>query len=304
MMQKNMLSVSIDKEYDVFRKEYNDSIYLRLYTNLFKSTIIKDLKPTTFTVLLAISSFMDSKGNCFPTQRQISEITGISLPTINKSIATLLEYRINDLPLIRREFVQKGQFKNSYYTIMPISQIAIFDGLVKEIDTEKVATPVKENDVPVKETSEDVLKKLALNNNQLTITNNYNQLSNTADADEVTFKNSLEVAKYFAEEYEKQYSTSYTINFGRDVGLIKSKLFGKFTDKELKMMVDYTLSEYESRWKNPKFPRPTIGSMVSWIGQEALAVGKDKEKEDIQIDNLEEESADINASALAKFGVK
>ena len=86
MENNKMFSVSIDKEYDVLKKEFNSTIYLRVYTSLFQAGIVKDLKPTNFTVLLAIASFMDAEGNCYPTQRQIADITGITTPTVNKAV--------------------------------------------------------------------------------------------------------------------------------------------------------------------------------------------------------------------------
>lgn len=285
-----MFTVSIDKEYDVMKQEFNNSIYLRVYTSLFESGIVKDLKPTNFTVLLAIASFMDAEGNCYPTQRQIAEITGISTPTVNKAVNELLEYVVNGKNIISREFVQQGQFKNSYYTVNPLSQIAIFDGQVKEI-----------------ETSEDnSLKNLALNN--ISLNNSLSSLKEGAEepvknTEQVTFKNAKEVAVYFLQKYQEKYGVQSSIAWQRDLSLIKKKLMSTYTDIQIKKMIDTIISDYESRWAKPSYPRPTISIMCSWLGEQALAVAEDGEKEFAELVELTSDADAENDNVLAKFGL-
>lgn len=84
-MDGKMFTVSIDKECNAIKKKMDTSIYLRVYTSLFSSGLVKDLKPTNFTVLLAVASYMDAEGNCYPTQRQITEITGREWSKLVKS---------------------------------------------------------------------------------------------------------------------------------------------------------------------------------------------------------------------------
>jgi DNA-binding transcriptional regulator YhcF (GntR family) len=278
-----MFTVSIDKEFDVMKKEFNNSIYLRVYTSLFQAGIVKDLKAKNFTVLLAIASFMDADGNCYPTQRQIAEITGMSVPTVNKAVNELLEYKVDGKAILKREFVQQGQFKNSYYTVNPISQIAIFDGQVQGIETDSV-----------KKSLTSPLKEFELNNIQDTIS------SNTNNAE---FKNAKEVAVYFAEQYRKEFDVNYSIVFKRDLPLIKNKLMKTFTSEQIKKMIDITISEYEARWKNHNYPRPTISAMCSWIGQKALAIAEDREKEFKELEQLTAGSEDENNDVLKKFGL-
>lgn len=286
MENEKMFTISIDKEFDVMKKEFNNSIYLRVYTSLFQAGIVKDLKANKFTVLLAIASFMDAEGNCYPTQRQISDITGMSTPTVNKAINDLLEYRVDGKAILKREMVQQGQFKNSYYTVNPISQIAIFEGQVKEIETGGV-----------KESLTSTCKKLELNNNQETIS------SKQELSEEPMFKNSKEVAVYFADRYREQFDVNYNIIFKRDLPLIKNKLIGTFSDKQIKTMIDVTISEYEARWKNSSFPRPTISAMISWIGQNALAIADDGKKELEELTDLTSGSEEETDDVLKKFSI-
>lgn len=289
MESNKMFSVSIDKEYDVLKKEFSNTIYLRVYTSLFQAGIVKDLKPTNFTVLLAIASFMDAEGNCYPTQRQIADITGITAPTVNKAVNELLDFKVNGSPIISREFVQHGQFKNSYYTVNPLSQIAIFDGQIKEIETESVQ---KSLSAP--------LKKVELNNNHITITNN---TKIAEQGSEPLFKNAKDVAVYFAEQYRKKYEVNYSIVFKRDLPLIKNKLMKDFSNEQIKTMIDFTIAEYDKRWKNLNYPRPTLSALCTWLGQTALALAEDNKKEFKELQTLTAGSEDANNNVLKKFGI-
>lgn len=296
LMENKMLTVSIEKEFDVVKKEFNNSIYLRVYTSLFQSGLVKELKATNFTVLLAIASFMDSDGNCYPTQRQIADITGMSLPTVNKSVNELLDFKVGEHTILKRELVQVGQFKNSYYTVNPVSQIAIFEGHVKEINTDAV----KENEI-------DVLKNFVLNNNQYSISSN----TNNAEQKEVkeikpelpAFKNSKDVAVYFMQKYQEVYGVNCNIAWSRDLSLIKKKLIGKYTDEQIALMIDTSIADYEKRWKKVSYPRPTISMMCSWLGEQALAVAEDQLKEYKELAALTADSDENDADVLKKFGL-
>ena len=286
---EKMFTISIDKEFDIMKKEFNSSIYLRVYTSLFQAGVVKDLKATNFTVLLAIASFMDADGNCYPTQRQISKITGMSTPTVNKAVNTLLEFKVNDKPIITRDFVQQGQFKNSYYTVNPLSQIAIFDGLVKEIETGEP----------------DLLKKVALNNTLLSSTDSLLKEDITdKKIEQVNFKNAKDIAVYFMQKYQEQYGVQCSLSWSRDIPLIKKKLMGVYTDEQIKNMIDYVVAEYETRWKNAQYPRPSIFGICSWIGESAIALMDDGQKEFEELTELTADSDDENNDVLAKFGVK
>jgi DNA-binding MarR family transcriptional regulator len=289
-MENKMFTVSIDKEFDITKKEFNSSIYLRVYTSLFQAGIVKDLKPTNFTVLLAIASHMDADGNCYPTQRQIAELTGITPPTVNKAVNELLEYKVNDKPIISREFVQSGQFKNSYYTVNPLSQIAIFDGLVKEIEVDEP----------------DLLKNVALNKSTLSIPE-LSLKEGNADEDkkieQVIFKNAKEVATYFLQKYQEHYGVQCSIAWQRDLSLIKKKLIATYSDIQIKKMIDTVISDYDSRWSKPSYPRPTISMMCSWLGEQALAVAEAGEKELQELTELTAGSDEANIDVLKKFGL-
>lgn len=293
-MEQKLFSVSIDKEFNVFSKEFNHSIYLRVYTSLFTAGIVKDLKPTNFTVLLAVAAYMDEQGNCYPTQRQISDITGLSKTTVNKSIGELLEFKVNDVPVLKRKFVQEGKYKNSYYTVNPISQIAIFDGEIAELSDKESSTCT--NSRP------DEFKNLVLNNNQTTISSN----KKIGEPGVQEFKTPKDIIAYFSEKYREQYGVNYNISsFPKMAGIVKRGLLNKgYTDQQIKTMIDVSISEYDKRWKKPSYPRPTLNALCSWLGDTALAIAEDSSKEYEELAALTSDSDSETDDVLAKFGIE
>ncbi|WP_338779555.1 helix-turn-helix domain-containing protein [Metabacillus sp. FJAT-52054] len=122
-------------------------VYKSFYTSGLASKIGKELGRGKVNTLLAIASYMDDKGICFPTQEQLADRTGTTIGTINRDVNELLDFRIDGKPiLIRRKHKTNAGHRNSIYRVMPISQLSIFD---REI--EPIQKPLIEKD---KEASE------------------------------------------------------------------------------------------------------------------------------------------------------
>lgn len=113
---EQLLTIGFNKEFDIINRKERIETYLKINTKAIRGGLIKELGATDFTVLMAIASFMDSNGNCYPTQRQIAKITGMSLTTINTAVSRLLKFKVNDRPLLERELKGDGIKKNSYYS--------------------------------------------------------------------------------------------------------------------------------------------------------------------------------------------
>lgn len=118
MKQESFLRVEVVQEYDIANQksvEYRD---IKIPTQSIQSGLIRELGGTEYCVLSAIASFCDVEGEAFPSQRKLAEITGFSLPTINKAIAKLLETRIDGVPVIARELESLGSKKRfSVYSL-------------------------------------------------------------------------------------------------------------------------------------------------------------------------------------------
>lgn len=260
----NMITVEFQNHFDVTTKVTTKDVYLRLYLSAFKSGLVADLKPTNFTVLLAICSYMDEKGECYPTQRQIAERCGISKTTVNKAINELLEIKINDKPVIERRMIITDTSKNSVYTVNPVSQVAIFGG---EVDT------------------------------------NVNTVEGTEPSTDTStmFNTARDVSNLYLQVYKDVYGVNPNINYGRDLSMVKKKWIGNFTDEQIKTMVVTGVTEYDKRWKNSKFPRPSLSALVSWIGEQALGLADDSDKEFKENTALTSGSAELNDVALNRL---
>jgi len=117
----DFLSIEFTKKFNALSKTEKVDTFLRVERPAIQKGIITALGGLqNFGVLLAVASFMDENGNCYPTQRQIAAITGLSLPTVNKSINELLEIDFNDKKIINRKLIGSGNKKSSYYTILNI----------------------------------------------------------------------------------------------------------------------------------------------------------------------------------------
>lgn len=148
-MNDSMIEVEHKQTYGVLDGKRFHEVYLKLYVSFFTSGLVSALEPHRTVTLLAIASFMDRDGRCYPTQDQIAERIGVHRTTANKWIKDLLEFRWNDRPIISRaKLPRRGRNPNSVYTIHPISQLAIFDGQVEAFSHVTSSTDEGFSDVP------------------------------------------------------------------------------------------------------------------------------------------------------------
>lgn len=257
-----MITLSKDSHTDLGTNEKVESVYLRLYLSAFRSGLVKQLKPTNFTVLMTICSFMNEDGECFPTQEQIAELSGISKPTVNKAINTLLEFEFNGKPLISREIVQKGYFKNSVYKVNPITQVAIFGGEVENVSTE---------------------------------------VSTKTDTDTKTGMKAADIIDLFFKTYVETYNSRPSMNYGVVTKLLKNKWVDKYSDEAITKMVVTSVKEYDARWKAPKYQRPTLPAIVSWIGEQALGLSINQEKDFKEVSEMTSDYVEVNDKALNRL---
>lgn len=120
----------------------------------------------------------------------------------------------------------------------------------------------------------------------------------------IIFNNSSDVATYFAKKYEEQYGVPYSINFAREASMIKNKIYGKFSNVQIKTAIDVAIENYEDEWSNQNFPRPTISILATWLINNALAfhdINKEKDKEAVGRERVATED-DMSSEAMDLFG--
>lgn len=106
------------------------------------------------------------------------------------------------------------------------------------------------------------------------------------------FKNCNDVISYFCDVFGDTYGNSYMPMWKRDAQLIKDKLYNKFTDDQIKGMIDVAVKEYATRWYKPQFPRPNISILCGWLGNAALQIYEaEKVKQIEQTARMERDTA-------------
>jgi hypothetical protein len=130
-MSENLVSVETQSEYSVTTGQRETRIFVKMYVDAVKHRLIADMGPDNWTTLCVIASYMDENGHCYPTQSQIADGLGVKRQTANKYVKRLLNYRWNGRPVIeaiRMRDENSGRWENTRYTVLPISQLAIFNG--------------------------------------------------------------------------------------------------------------------------------------------------------------------------------
>lgn len=112
------------------------------------------------------------------------------------------------------------------------------------------------------------------------------------------FSSGVDILKYFAGIYRDVYGVNPKISWGVDSAIVKKAWIGTYSDEDIKTMIDFSVKEYDSRWKNSKYPRPTIRGIVSWIGPTALALETDAKKELEEITALTGNEEEIEQATM------
>lgn len=125
----NLVSVETQTEYSVTSGKHETRIFLKMYVDAVHSGFLADIGDENWRTLCVIASFMNAKGECYPTQELIAQRLGVSRQTANKRVKRLLDYRWNGNAVINavRKRSEKGKWENTRYTVLPISHLAIFD---------------------------------------------------------------------------------------------------------------------------------------------------------------------------------
>ncbi|MBR2565425.1 MAG: helix-turn-helix domain-containing protein [Paenibacillus sp.] len=99
-----------------------------MYVDAVKSGLLADMGAEMWHTLCVIASYMNERGECYPTQTQIARGIGTSRQAANERIKRLLEYRWNGKPVVVAvKYRKEGKFDNNRYTVLPISGLTMFD---------------------------------------------------------------------------------------------------------------------------------------------------------------------------------
>lgn len=136
-----LVTVEMNQSYDVINKEWKNEVYVKLYRTALSTGLVAELGAKRWTTLCVIALYMQEDGTCYPTQKQIAEGLGVSLRTANEYINDLLDFRWHGKPIVQRAMVKGvsngSGYLHSVYTILPLSQFAIFNGKIEVPDSVK-----------------------------------------------------------------------------------------------------------------------------------------------------------------------
>jgi len=150
MSEQKLVSVEIQKEFDVLNKNWQEQVFVKLYVAARTSGFLADISDRDWKTLCVLATFMDSAGNCYPSQDEIAVSLGVCRQAANERIISLLNYRWQEQPVVvvvkhRKEVAsgKKGQrWDNNRYTILPLSNIGFGkdNEITQEIDKKPMSS--------------------------------------------------------------------------------------------------------------------------------------------------------------------
>ena len=116
VLDNSFLQVELVQTFDLIQQKHIEQMNVKVGIKALQCGLIKHIGANEFAVLVAIASFCDGEGMSFPSQRKLVEVTGLSLPTINRIVNKLLETEINGVPILYRDFeISASRKKFSVY---------------------------------------------------------------------------------------------------------------------------------------------------------------------------------------------
>lgn len=131
-LEEKLLTIQVDREYDVLQKDWSTRIYVKLYVAARTSGLLASISDRDWRTLTAIGLFMNEKGRCYPSQAALARALGVSRTTANKRVQSLARFRFQGKPVLLMEHQYKAtktgrQFGTNRYQIMPSASMKIFD---------------------------------------------------------------------------------------------------------------------------------------------------------------------------------
>ena len=130
--RKTLVTIQIEKEFDVLEKKWDERVFVKLYVAARTSGLLAAISDRDWKTLCTLATFMDKDGKCFPSQAQLARALGISRASANARIRALAKFRFQGKPVLLVEH-RARRSKNghrvaaNHYTIMPITHLKIFD---------------------------------------------------------------------------------------------------------------------------------------------------------------------------------
>lgn len=109
--------------------ERDERLFVKLYIDASRSGLIADIGAERWHTLSTLATFMDEKGECYPSQELLAHRLGVKTrEAVNRRIKALCDYRWNGEPLVvkRRVRGKRQVFANNVYRLTSVSPFKIF----------------------------------------------------------------------------------------------------------------------------------------------------------------------------------
>lgn len=277
-----------------------NNLFIKIDIHALRSGMIAELGFDNFAILTAIGTFADDKGVAYPSQETIAKMLGYTRTTVNKKIKalTMMEWDGQPVLVIKKRKATGGN--SNEYHINP--KVGISFG------KQQPSTAVFINDnaatnVNVNVRNEDDECVQTNNNNVSQGTHEQEPKNKTQEEEPIKdlkdyrFANARDVILCFADMYKQRYGIPYQINWGREMKLVKTKLVEVYSEEQIKDIIAIVMSDYEQRWANPKYPRPSLGQLCSWLGGEAMNIAATR-FERVKTIKKQQEAAEMSDDAF------
>lgn len=100
---------------------------------------------------------------------------------------------------------------------------------------------------------------------------------------------------YYMKKYLEQYNVVCSVNYARDMSLIKKSIISKYdlTEEEFCSIIDLAFSLYDAKWKSVQYDKLTIGALCSFIFADCYARYKKEVEYKIETNVYNEDHTDL-----------
>lgn len=270
-----MISVETTRSYDITTQSATSSVYVKLHVTARTSGLIGKLGPERWQTLCVLATFMDADGRCWPTAAQIAGALDLGEDAAQRRLRALCEFRWGDGRSIVtrvREREAGAMHANYRYTILPVAQLSIFDGEIEPVPDEQPDADVGYLPDAEPRNLPDVDVGLTrASNNKIHITR-----KDTATQKSIADYNAQDIIAHFVKRFSERYPNErYKVAKGFDGGVIKNQLLPLFGAEKLVQIIDTAFVLYDDKWRNDRFPRPSIKWLNSWGANAVLPYVRD-----------------------------
>lgn len=110
----------------------NQQIFTKVYNSLIEDGLLADIKGTHLKLLIALCSYMDKDGVCYPSLERLARDTGLSVKNVQRYLTGkndgLINYRFKGEPLVELKEKRKGATcYYNVYRVLPASRVGKFN---------------------------------------------------------------------------------------------------------------------------------------------------------------------------------